>query len=57
MLGLARALNGLTGVVDPPDMIPVRGTARLHVPDWLPPSINALARFAGGSGDIALLDC
>jgi uncharacterized membrane protein YccC len=42
MLGLARALNGLTGMVDPPDMIPVRGTARLHVPDWLPPSISAL---------------
>ncbi len=41
-LGMARALNGLAGVVDPPDMIPVRGTARLHVPDWLPPSINAL---------------
>ena len=42
MLGMARALNGLTGVVDPSDMIPVRGTARLHVPDWLPPSINAV---------------
>jgi len=42
MLGMARALNGLTGVVDPSDMIPVRGTARLHVPDWLPPSISAL---------------
>ena len=42
MLGMARALNGLTGVVDPRDMIPVRGTARLHVPDWLPPSVNAL---------------
>jgi uncharacterized membrane protein YccC len=42
MLGMARALNGLTGVVDPSDMIPVRGMARLHVPDWLPPSITAL---------------
>jgi uncharacterized membrane protein YccC len=42
MLGMARALNGLTGVVDPGDMIPVKGTARLHVPDWLPPSITAL---------------
>jgi uncharacterized membrane protein YccC len=42
MLGLSRALNGLTGVVDPPHMIPVRGTTRLHVPDWLPPSISAL---------------
>jgi uncharacterized membrane protein YccC len=45
MLGMARALNGLVGVVDPPDMIPVRGTARLHVPDWLPPSIAALRAF------------
>jgi len=42
MLGMARALNGLVGVVDPPDMIPVRGMARLHVPDWLPPIITAL---------------
>jgi uncharacterized membrane protein YccC len=42
MLGMARALNGLTGVVDPSDMIPVRGTARLHVPDWLPPCITAV---------------
>jgi uncharacterized membrane protein YccC len=45
MLGMARALNGLTGVVDPGDMIPISGTARLHVPDWLPPSINALRAF------------
>ena len=45
MLGMARALNGLTGVVDPGDMIPIRGTARLHVPDWLPPSINAVRAF------------
>ena len=45
MLGMARALNGLTGVVDRSDMIPVRGTARLHVPDWLPPSINAVRVF------------
>ncbi len=42
MLGLGRALNGLTGAVDPEDMIPVSGTARLHVTDWLPPCINAL---------------
>ena len=42
MLGMARALNGLTGVVDPRDMIPVKGMASLHVPDWLPPSIAAL---------------
>ncbi len=45
MLGMARALNGLTGVVDPPDMIAVRGTARLHVPDWLPPTISAVRAF------------
>ena len=45
MLGMARALNGLTGVVDPRDLIPVKGTARLHVPDWLPPSISALRVF------------
>jgi uncharacterized membrane protein YccC len=42
MLGMARALNGLTGVIDPADMIAVRGTARLHVPDWLPPTVSAL---------------
>ena len=45
MLGMARALNGLVGVVDPPDMIPIRGMARLHVPDWLPPSISAVRAF------------
>jgi uncharacterized membrane protein YccC len=45
MLGMARALNGLTGVVDPPDMIPIRGMARLHVPDWLPPTISAVRAF------------
>ncbi len=42
MLGMARALNGLAGVVDPRDMIGVRRSARLHVPDWLPPLINAV---------------
>src|ERR1700722_7925905 len=42
MPGMARALNGLTGVGDPSDMNPIRGTARLRVPDWLPPSVNAL---------------
>jgi len=45
MLGMARALNGLTGVVDPSDMIPVKGRVRLHVPDWLPPSVIALRVF------------
>ena len=42
MLGMAHALNGLTGAVDPSDMIPVKRMARLHVPDWLPPSTTAL---------------
>jgi uncharacterized membrane protein YccC len=41
MLGMAKALNGLTGVIDPRAIVGVRGTARLHVPDWLPPFINA----------------
>jgi uncharacterized membrane protein YccC len=45
MLGMARALNGLVGVVDPPNMIPIRGMARLHIPDWLPPSIIAARAF------------
>jgi uncharacterized membrane protein YccC len=45
MLGLARALNGLTGVVDPSDMIPVKGMAQLYVPDWLPPFVSALRVF------------
>jgi uncharacterized membrane protein YccC len=45
MLGMARALNGLTGVVDPRDMINVRGMARLRVPDWLPAFINAARVF------------
>ena len=35
--GMARALNGLTGVVDPREGRRVRGIARLHVADWLPP--------------------
>jgi uncharacterized membrane protein YccC len=45
MLGMARALNGLTVVVDPRDMIAVKGTARLRVADWLPPFINAVRVF------------
>jgi uncharacterized membrane protein YccC len=42
MIGMSRALNGLTLVVDPHEALGVKGTARLHVPDWLPPSISAL---------------
>jgi uncharacterized membrane protein YccC len=45
MLGMARALNGLTSVVDPCDVIAVKGRARLCVADWLPPSVNALRVF------------
>ena len=41
MLGMARGLNGLIGVIDPRAIVGVRGTARLHVADWLPPLINA----------------
>jgi uncharacterized membrane protein YccC len=41
MLGMARALNGLTGVIDPRDVIGVRGMARLHVADWAPAFLNA----------------
>jgi uncharacterized membrane protein YccC len=54
MLGLARALNGLTGAVGPRDMISVRGKARLHVADWLPPFINAV-RVVFAVGAISLL--
>jgi uncharacterized membrane protein YccC len=54
MLGMARALNGLTGVVDPRRMVGVRGTARLHVPDWLAPFINAV-RVLVAVGAVSLL--
>jgi uncharacterized membrane protein YccC len=46
MIGMSRALNGLTLLVDPRDTIRVKGTARLHVPDMLPASINAARAFA-----------
>jgi uncharacterized membrane protein YccC len=42
MLGMARALNGLTGVIDPRDVLGVRGTARLRVADWMPAFVNAV---------------
>ncbi len=42
MLGMARALNGLTGVIDPRDIIPVRGRAHVHVADWMPAFVNAV---------------
>jgi uncharacterized membrane protein YccC len=46
MIGMSRALNGLTLLVDPRDAIRLKGTARLHVPDMLPASINAARAFA-----------
>jgi uncharacterized membrane protein YccC len=42
MLGMARALNGLTGVIDPRDIIRTKGRARLRVADWMPACVNAL---------------
>jgi uncharacterized membrane protein YccC len=53
MLGLARALNGLTGVIDPRDIIRVKGRARLHVADWMPAFVNA-ARCLFAVGAISL---
>jgi uncharacterized membrane protein YccC len=46
MIGMSRALNGLTLVVDPRDAIWVKGTAQVHVPDMLPALINAARAFA-----------
>ncbi len=41
MLGLAHAFNGLMFVDDPRRAEAGARMARLHVPDWLPPSVNA----------------
>ena len=50
MLGMARALNGLTGVIDPRDTMRVKGRAHLHVADWLPAFVNAVrVLFAVGA--------
>jgi uncharacterized membrane protein YccC len=50
MLGMARALNGLTGVIDPRDVVGVRRTARLHVADWMPAFVNGVrVLFAVGA--------
>ena len=54
MLGMARALDGLTGVIDPRQMVGVKGTVRLQVPDWLPPFVNA-ARVVLALGALSLL--
>ncbi len=53
MLGMARALNGLTGVIDPRDVVGVRGSARLYVADWLPAFVNA-TRVLFAVGTISL---
>ena len=53
MLGMARALNGLTGVIDPRDVVAVRGMARLSVADWAPAFLNA-ARTLVAVGAISL---
>ena len=53
MLGMARALNGVTGVIDPRDMIGVKGMARLRVADWAPAFLNA-ARTLVAVGVISL---
>jgi uncharacterized membrane protein YccC len=50
MLGMARALNGLTGVIDPRDVVRVKGRAHLHVADWMPAFVNAVrVLFAVGA--------
>jgi uncharacterized membrane protein YccC len=50
MLGMARALNGLTAVVDLRDIIRVKGRAHLHVADWMPAFVNAIrCLFAVGT--------
>jgi uncharacterized membrane protein YccC len=42
MLGMARVLNGLTGVIDPRDVIGAGKMARLSVADWAPAFLNAV---------------
>ncbi len=50
MLGMARAFNGLTGVIDPRDIIRVKRRARLRVADWMPAFVNAVrVLFAVGT--------
>lgn len=47
LLGLSRALDGLALLVDDQTRaVPQGGVARLHVPDWLPPFVNAGHVFA-----------
>lgn len=44
-IGAALAFNGLTLIVDPRRTRREDAMARLHVPDWLPPTIVALRAF------------
>ena len=53
MRGMARALNGLAGVIDPRKTSRVKGRARLHVADWAPAFVNA-ARVLVAVGAISL---
>jgi uncharacterized membrane protein YccC len=45
LIGTARALNGLTLIVDPGRTRREDALAALHVPDWLPPAIFAVRAF------------
>ena len=53
MRGMARALHGLAGVIDPREIGGVKGWARLHVADWLPAFVNA-ARVLVAVGAISM---
>ncbi|HXZ15254.1 MAG TPA: FUSC family protein, partial [Roseiarcus sp.] len=46
LIGMARALNGLTLIVDPARTRREDALASVYVPDWLPPSIVAARAFA-----------
>jgi uncharacterized membrane protein YccC len=53
LLGLKRALNGLTLLINPAQAIVGPRTARLYVPDWLP-ALNNAARAFVTIGAVAL---
>lgn len=46
LLGLSQALAGLTLLANPAHAVPLRGTTRFHLPDLLPPLINAARIFS-----------
>jgi uncharacterized membrane protein YccC len=46
LLGLSQTLDGLMLLADPAHAVPLRRRARLHLPDLLPPLINATRVFA-----------